>query len=60
MEELVGKVESAGPKVLTLRTQVSLKIMVVNGMKIFSLQSQVSKSKDDPRVVTLTKSAISL
>ena len=29
MEELVGKVESAGPKVLTLRTQVSLKIMVV-------------------------------
>ena len=32
MEELVGKVESAGPKVLTLRTQVSLKIMVVNGM----------------------------
>ena len=32
MEELVGKVESAGPKVLTLRTRVSLKIMVVEGM----------------------------
>ena len=29
-------------------------------IKVFSLQSQVSKSKDDPRVVTLKKSAISL
>ena len=29
-------------------------------VKVFSLQSQVSKSKDDPRVVTLKKSAISL